>query len=95
MDLKCPFCSVIWTYGVQLNKLDGRKAMAYGCLPEVYLEQDTQLNEKLLSSYSGTYLKEEIQAEALTRNLEGYSRFILTAAVLTSFFTFGHVQVSK
>ncbi len=31
---------------------------------------------KLLHSYSITYLKEEIQAESLTRNLEGFSRLI-------------------
>lgn len=34
----------------------------------------------MLTTYSGIYLKEEIQAEALTRNLEGYSRFIISAA---------------
>jgi predicted AAA+ superfamily ATPase len=35
---------------------------------------------KTLRSYASTYLKEEIQAEALTRNLEGFSRFLFIAA---------------
>ncbi len=34
----------------------------------------------MLKSYAGTYLKEEIQAEALTRNLDGFSRFLYVAA---------------
>src|SRR5262249_22087709 len=31
-------------------------------------------------AYASTYLKEEIQAEALSRNLEGFSRFLFVAA---------------
>jgi predicted AAA+ superfamily ATPase len=38
------------------------------------------VREKTLSSYAATYLKEEIQAEALTRNLEGFARFLSTCA---------------
>lgn len=60
---------------------DARKAMEIGTLPEPYLEPDRSVAEKLLASYSGTYLREEIQAEALSRNLEGFSRFLnVTAA---------------
>lgn len=44
-------------------------------MPGIYLEKDTETWTKLLRSYAATYLKEEIQAEALTRNLEGFSRF--------------------
>ncbi len=61
-------------------KLDVTKALSYGTLPEPYLEPSEKVAEKLLQTYSGVYLKEEIQAEALTRNLEGYSRFLLAAA---------------
>jgi predicted AAA+ superfamily ATPase len=57
-----------------------RKAMELGTLPEPYLEPDRPTAEKLLASYSGTYLREEIQAEALSRNLEGFSRFLTVAA---------------
>lgn len=34
----------------------------------------------MLSSYGATYLKEEVQAEALTKNIEGFSRFIFVVA---------------
>ena len=62
------------------SDFDARKAMEVGTLPEPYLEPDRSTAEKLLASYSGTYLREEIQAEALSRNLEGFSRFLTVAA---------------
>lgn len=52
-----------------------RAALAKGLLPGVYAEDDVPTWQKVLRSYVMTYLKEEIQAEALTRNLEGFSRF--------------------
>jgi predicted AAA+ superfamily ATPase len=55
-------------------------ALEYGCLPEPYLSRNDSLCQKLLATYSGVYLKEEVQAEAMTRNLEGFSRFIAAAA---------------
>jgi predicted AAA+ superfamily ATPase len=61
-------------------KVDARRALELGCLPEPYLENDRSLAEKLLDSYAGSYLREEIQSEALSRNLEGFSRFLATAA---------------
>lgn len=51
------------------------KALARGLLPGIYTEEDGSIVTKLLRSYAQTYLREEIQAEALTRNLEGFSRF--------------------
>ena len=59
---------------------DLRKLMMTGALPGVYTEPDSEIGKKILRSYSSTYLREEIQAEALTRNLEGFSRFFDTAA---------------
>jgi predicted AAA+ superfamily ATPase len=50
-------------------------AMQKGLLPGVSTETDADTWKKLLRSYATTYLKEEVQAEALTRNLEGFSRF--------------------
>jgi uncharacterized protein len=52
------------------------ESLIYGTLPEVYLSSDPEFKRKLLLSYAGTYLKEEILAEALTKNLEGFSRFL-------------------
>jgi len=34
----------------------------------------------VLDSYASTYVKEEIQAEALTRKIEGFLRFLFVAA---------------
>jgi predicted AAA+ superfamily ATPase len=70
-----PLCAAELDY-----KLDVNRAMSYGTLPEPYLSQSASFREKLLTTYSGVYLKEEIQAEALTRNLDGFSRFIMSAA---------------
>ena len=70
-----PLCAAELDY-----KLDVNMAMSYGTLPEPYLSQSASFREKLLTTYSGVYLKEEIQAEALTRNLDGFSRFIMSAA---------------
>ncbi|MGZ3773523.1 MAG: ATP-binding protein, partial [Pseudobdellovibrionaceae bacterium] len=54
--------------------------LAYGTLPGIYTEDNLKLKKQILSSYSATYLKEEIQAEALTKNIEGFSRFLFVAA---------------
>jgi predicted AAA+ superfamily ATPase len=62
------------------HDLDVSHALKFGTLPEPYLSRSPSFCQKLLSTYSAVYLKEEIQAEALTRNLEGFSRFILSAA---------------
>jgi predicted AAA+ superfamily ATPase len=57
------------------KEFDLQRALSYGLLPEPALSNQSSQIEKLLKSYSTTYLKEEIQAEALTRNLEGFSRY--------------------
>ncbi len=59
---------------------DLEKALSVGLLPEPFLCEQRTVAEKLLRSYSISYLKEEIQAEALTRNLEGFSRFFEVVA---------------
>lgn len=55
-------------------------ALQYGMLPGVIAEISKKDKKLLLNSYSSTYLKEEIQAEALTKNIEGFSRFLFVAA---------------
>jgi predicted AAA+ superfamily ATPase len=60
--------------------LDTRQALATGTLPGIFTEVDRREREKTLRSYAATYLKEEIQAESLTRNVEGFARFLGTAA---------------
>ena len=66
--------------------VDTRAALSTGTLPGIYLDPDRTAREKTLSSYCATYLKEEIQAEALTRNIEGFSRFLHVAAACAGSF---------
>ena len=73
--LLAPFVSA------ELPALDLDRALTYGMLPPVQLS-DEPLEE--LGSYVGTYLREEIQAEALSRNIEGFSRFLARAALWSS-----------
>lgn len=52
------------------------RALAHGTLPGIYAESDNALRATDLRSYADTYLREEIQAEALLRNLGGFSRLL-------------------
>ncbi len=61
------------------EEFDINRALAVGLLPGIYAEKDDSIAKKTLRSYAATYLKEEIQAEALTKNLEGFSRFFSVA----------------
>lgn len=56
-----------------------KETLIHGALPGV-LAADSKDRADLLTSYALTYLKEEIQAEALIRSLEGFSRFLELAA---------------
>lgn len=55
------------------------KALAFGTLPKVYASRETDVEENL-RAYVETYLTEEIKAEALTRNLGAFIRFLPMAA---------------
>jgi uncharacterized protein len=57
-----------------------KELMSYGCLPGIVTEPEVKMKRAVLTSYAGTYLKEEVQAEALTKNIEGFSRFLFTVA---------------
>lgn len=59
---------------------DLRRALTVGALPEVYLQD---YGPEVLDSYVAGYLREEIQAEALTKDLASYSRFLDIAAELS------------
>jgi uncharacterized protein len=67
-------------------RLDSERALSFGTLPGIYLEETDRDRSKTLRSYASTYLKEEIQAEALTRNLEGFARFLFVAATGATMF---------
>lgn len=60
---------------------DLERALAEGTLPLV-VATDPSERPRRLKSYVQTYLKEEIQAEALVRNLGGFARFLPIAGTL-------------
>jgi predicted AAA+ superfamily ATPase len=54
------------------------KALTYGLLPPHYVSDEPA---GLIRDYIGNYLKEEIAAEALTRNVPAFNRFLEVAAM--------------
>jgi len=60
------------------TQLDLEESLRYGLLPIVW---DSAAKEDTLVAYAQFYLKEEIQAEALVRNLPGFARFLPLAAL--------------
>jgi predicted AAA+ superfamily ATPase len=59
------------------QKFDLERALTIGTLPEIYLET---YGADLLQNYVNTYIREEIQAEAITRSIASFERFIDLAA---------------
>lgn len=53
--------------------------LSFGCLPKVRSEPDLAID--ILDAYVSTYLREEIQQEALTRDLGAFTRFLEVAAL--------------
>ncbi len=61
----------------EIDDFDLLRALNHGLLPKHYIKNDPQ---NLIQAYVGTYLKEEIAAEAVVRNLPAFSRFLEVAA---------------
>jgi predicted AAA+ superfamily ATPase len=57
---------------------DLEAALRWGTLPVVWTAED---RADALSAYAQLYLKQEVQAEALVRNLPGFARFLPVAAL--------------
>ena len=53
--------------------------LRYGSIPLVWTADDRR---EVLESYTQLYLREEIRAEAIVRNLSGFVRFLPIAALL-------------
>lgn len=71
----------------ELNyEMNTTSALETGTLPGIYTDESYEDRIKTLKSYAGSYLKEEIQAEALTKNIEGFSRFLFVAALCSGQF---------
>jgi len=61
----------------EIPDFDLPRALNNGLLPRHYQAQSPR---GLMESYVGDYLKEEIAAEALTRKIPAFSRFLESAA---------------
>jgi len=59
---------------------DLERVLAHGTLPGIYAEADAATRAADLRSYVDVYLKDEIQAEALVRDVGGYARLLELAA---------------
>ncbi len=59
---------------------DLESSLALGSLPDV--SRDSEYAIDILTAYVGTYLKQEIQQEALVKNLGSFNRFLKIAALM-------------
>jgi uncharacterized protein len=59
---------------------DFERVLRFGLLPQIHAEPDFALDA--LEAYVTNYIREEIQAEALVRNLDSFSRFLEVAALM-------------
>jgi uncharacterized protein len=60
------------------SQFDLARALEFGLLPPVYFSEAPFED---LAAYTGTYLREEIAAEAVVRNLSAFGRFLQVAAL--------------
>jgi predicted AAA+ superfamily ATPase len=67
------------TIAEQGDRFDLERTLRFGSLPAVVTGDDDDARE-LLRAYGDTYLREEIQAESIVRNLGGFARFLDVAA---------------
>lgn len=59
------------------QKFNLLRALNNGLIPSIYFSDEP---DEDLEAYTGTYLREEIAAEGLTRNIPAFSRFLQVAA---------------
>jgi|JRYL01.1.fsa_nt_gb predicted AAA+ superfamily ATPase len=60
------------------DRFDLDRALYHGLLPAIYLGDEPDQD---LAAYVGTYLREEVAHEALTRNIPAFARFLEIAAL--------------
>jgi len=61
-------------------RMNLKEALSTGTLPGIWTAKSWREKTKTLESYASTYLREEIQQEALARGIEGFSRFLFVVA---------------
>ncbi|MDY6990224.1 MAG: AAA family ATPase [Thermodesulfobacteriota bacterium] len=67
------------TYDELSDDFNLKWVLAYGSLPKIYTvlnQKDEKKAQDFLRAYAITYLREEIKAEALVRNLRGFQNFL-------------------
>lgn len=80
-----------WSGGNQ-NKPSLETLLRFGSLPPLWGRNEFECQD-ILSAYTQTYLKEEIQAEGLVRQLGGFSRFLdLVAAQCGELINFSNLS---
>jgi predicted AAA+ superfamily ATPase len=67
--------------GARIEGYDFTDALVYGALPGIAACDAAQDRAEFLRSYAYIYIEEEIRAEALSRNLGAFSRFLELAAI--------------
>jgi predicted AAA+ superfamily ATPase len=67
-----------FTYRELRSEFQLDRALDRGLIPSIYFSESVRED---LGAYVGNYLKEEIAAEALTRNVPAFSRFLEVAAL--------------
>ncbi|PWU12631.1 MAG: ATPase [Bdellovibrio sp.] len=74
-------------FPLTLCEVDGRipleKILLFGSLPRIaalVAQQESEEAARILKAYHTVYIKEEIQSEALTRNLSAFQRFLPVVA---------------
>jgi predicted AAA+ superfamily ATPase len=70
-----------FSYAEVKDAFDLDRALQVGMLPGIFLRGEESL--AILDTYVEVYLREEIRAEALVRNLGDYARFLDVAAILS------------
>ncbi len=56
-----------------------KEMLSFGSLPPIFSFDDRESKNDFLRTYTETYVKEEVVAESLTRNLPGFLRFLQVA----------------
>jgi predicted AAA+ superfamily ATPase len=74
-------CLLFPLVSAEIPDFDLMRAVRFGTLPSIYLSREP---DRDLAAYCGTYLQEEIRAEGLVRRIDGFSRFLQTAAVMNT-----------
>lgn len=74
------WCEMYPLVSAEIPEFDFDKAVVSGMLPRHY-DAPSGLATKRLESYISVYLKEEVKAESLVRNLASFNRFLEVAAL--------------